>query len=122
MLAGKHILVVEDEYMIAWDLVDRLQKLGAAVDGPAPSVAEAIALISRCSPDAALLDINLGDELAFDVADKLQELKIPFVFTTGYDATALSPRYRTVPRFEKPVDVAAIAATLTAAITQRTQA
>jgi CheY-like chemotaxis protein len=112
MLTGKHILVVEDEYVIACDLVDRLERLGADIDGPAPSVSDAMALISRSAPDAAVLDVNLGGELVFDVADRLLNLKIPFVFATGYDAAALNPRYAGVPRFEKPVNAAAVAAKL----------
>jgi DNA-binding response OmpR family regulator len=116
MLAGKHILVVEDEYVIACELADRLEKFGAIVEGPVPSVDEAMALISRRAPNAAVLDINLGDEFVFDVADRLLDLKIPFVFGTGYEASVVALRYGGVARFEKPLDVAAIAAHLAAAL------
>ena len=36
-------------------------------------------------PDAAILDISLGGEMAFPLADLLQEKQIPVVFATGYD-------------------------------------
>ena len=100
------VLVVEDEYLLAEDLREELIEGGAAVIGPAQTVARALELVA--SPgrlDAAVLDINLGGELAYPVADALAERGVPFLFTTGYDSSALPDRFNTVNRCEKPVDM-----------------
>ena len=106
-LHGGRILVVEDEYMIAADLAQTLEKLGAVVVGPAPTVGRALRLVeAEGQLDGAVLDINLGSEKAYPVADALIARGVPFVFATGYDDWAVPAAYASVPRFEKPVDTA----------------
>ena len=103
-LAGSRVLVVEDEYYIADDVRSALIELGAEVLGPVPSVSEAQAFIGAdLAIDCVLLDVNLRGELAFDMADALQERGIPFAFVTGYDREALPSRFSAVARLEKPV-------------------
>ncbi|MBW9091628.1 response regulator [Rhizobium wenxiniae] len=112
-LKGCRILVVEDEYMLADELRTELSDAGAVVLGPVPSVEQAIALIRQEDRiDGAILDINLGGELAYPVADLLLEQGISFVFSTGYDNAALPSRFVDVPRCEKPIDVNAVARAL----------
>ncbi len=110
-LRDLRVLVVEDDYVIAMDLAGALSDLGAEVLGPAPSVEEALQIIREQGDalDAAILDINLGAECAYPVADVLRERQLPFVFATGYDAWTLPEAYRDAPRCEKPVDPAEIA-------------
>jgi CheY-like chemotaxis protein len=103
------ILVVEDEYMIAADLARSLEDLGMAVLGPAASVADALLLLNgEPGPDAAILDVNLGGERVFALADTLQKRGVPFVFATGYDDWAIPSTYAHIRRFEKPVDIRAL--------------
>ena len=104
VFAGRRVLVVEDEYMLAEDLREELERAGAEVLGPVPSVKKALEILqSEPRPDMALLDINLQGEMAWPVADLLRNTGIPFIFATGYDAKAIPPRYADVPRTEKPV-------------------
>ncbi len=59
--------------------------MGVDVLGPVPSVAAALALLAAGTPpDAAILDVKLGGEMAFPVAEALRARSIPFMFTTGY--------------------------------------
>ena len=112
-LIGRRILVVEDDYLIAGELVESLEELGASVAGPAPSATEALALMEReARLDAAVLDVNLGSQDVFPVADALQQRGIPFVFATGYDQWVIPTRYAGVRRFEKPIDTRTLARTL----------
>ncbi|WP_426233651.1 response regulator [Pararhizobium sp. DWP3-4] len=105
LYAGKHILVVEDDYFIAQQLVDWLEQIGAVVVGPAPSVNRALTLASgETIIDAAVLDINLNGDMAFPVADLLLSRGVPFVFATGYDDKDIPARYDSVPRLSKPVE------------------
>lgn len=102
-LAGRSILVVEDEYLIAIELKRWLQAVGCEVLGPVPSVEQALDLIEDRSPEAAVLDVNLGDgDEVYPVADKLEELAVPYVFTTGDVRLAGTSIYSHRPRLEKP--------------------
>jgi DNA-binding LytR/AlgR family response regulator len=105
-LRGQCLLVVEDEYLIAADLMASLESLGVEVIGPAASVEDALSLVENNSDrlDGAVLDINLRNEQVYPVADVLAARGVPFVFTTGYDAVAVPTTYDCVPRCEKPVD------------------
>jgi CheY-like chemotaxis protein len=100
----RRILVVEDEYFIAEELREALDRLGATVVGPVPTGEKALALLKSEPIDMAVLDINLRGEMSFAVADALEERGIPFVFATGYDHTAVPERYRDIPHWAKPFD------------------
>ena len=105
-LAGKRLLVVEDEYVIASDLADTLEHAGAEVVGPAGTVASALKLVESEGGrlDGAVLDVNLRNERVFQVADALAARGVPFILTTGYDESSIPPAYASRPRCEKPVD------------------
>lgn len=108
-LAGRRVLLVEDEYFLADEMRRTFEDGGAEVLGPAGQVEEALALIDGLGRiDAAVLDVNLHDGMVFPVADGLRERGVPFVFTTGYDQATLPARYSGVRRLEKPVEAAVV--------------
>ncbi len=118
-LRGYRLLVVEDDYLMASELVYALEELGAAVAGPAGSVAEALALVEGDGRlDGAVLDVNLGGERVFPVADALMARGVPFVFATGYDSWVVPAAYAGVPRCEKPITTGALARALIEQIEQ----
>jgi len=103
-LRGKYVLVVEDEYMIADDLVCELRRTGAEVLGPAASLPQAMRLIAQATQlDAAILDINLRETLAYPLIDRLLETDVRVLISSGYDDAMIPERYRHLPRCEKPV-------------------
>jgi CheY-like chemotaxis protein len=103
-LAGRRVLVVEDDFVVAQDLLEELLRCGAQVMGPVATVAEALELLqSGPSPYMAILDIKLRDELVYPVADALRAQGVPFLFTTGYDVWAIPQAYADVMLIEKPV-------------------
>lgn len=111
-LRGLRLLVVEDEYIVAEELRFRLIEAGVAVLGPVPSVGSALDLLA-CNPiDGAILDVNLGSESAFALADVLQHRDIPFVFLSGYTRISLPARFARVTLLEKPMDVGSLAGAL----------
>ena len=103
-LHGCRILVVEDEYVLAEDLCTELLDRHATVIGPAATVDQGFQLL-RSTEDlhGAVLDINLRGEEVFGLADALTARGVPIVLTTGYDASVIPERFRSVPRCEKPV-------------------
>ena len=108
-LTGLSILVAEDEFLLAEALVDGLERCGASVIGPVPTVDKALKAVASAERiDFAVLDINLRGQMVYPVADALKERGIPFLFATGYDAAAVSGRYQDVPRHEKPVTPATL--------------
>jgi DNA-binding response OmpR family regulator len=111
-LAHKRVLVVEDDYLVAMDIVRALERAGAEVIGPAPAVEAALDALEQTAPDGAILDINLGGEMAFPVADALLARGVPFVFATGYDAQVIPSRFIHVKRCEKPMASEQICAAL----------
>jgi CheY-like chemotaxis protein len=94
LLAGSRILVVEDDGLIATDLVCAIEEAGAYVIGPASSVASAQRLIKQAAePSAAILDIRLDCELVFTIADTLLELGIPLIFYSAFECDLLPERF-----------------------------
>ncbi len=78
------ILVVDDEPMISMLLADWLDELGHETLGPSHDAASALALIEASPPDAAIVDVSLGAESGYRVAECLAKRNIPFVFATGH--------------------------------------
>ena len=76
-LAGKRVLVVEDEYFVATDLQRALQKEGACVVGPAGDLARGMALLDGEPVDAAVLDVNLEGSVSLPIADELSQRSVP---------------------------------------------
>lgn len=105
-LRDSRVLVAEDEYLLASELQAALEEAGAFVIGPFASLGDATSAIEReTSMDGAILDANLGGEMAFSAADLLLARRVPFIFTTGYDASAIPARFSGIVRCEKPVSM-----------------
>ncbi len=97
------VLVVEDEGLVAMTVEDMLEDLGCEVAYSAAAIAETLRwLESGGSADAALLDVNLGGEYVFPVAEALAARGTPFAFTTGYGETP-DPRFAAAPLIGKPI-------------------
>ena len=102
-LVGRRILVVEDEMMIAMLVEDMLAELGCSVVGPAHALEAALNLArTEQGIDAALLDVNLGGQPVFAVADALREKGVPAIFSTGYGDAGLRDVDRGSPVLQKP--------------------
>ena len=107
-LAGKRILVVEDEYFIASDITRALQKADAIVLGPVGDLDKGMSLVASEGPDAAVLDVNLEGSNSFSLAELLEKRSVPYMFLTGYDGWSLPHAYRAVPRVAKPFAMQAV--------------
>lgn len=83
MHSNRRILLVEDDVLIGMMLVDMFDALDLPEPAQATSNAEALAIIAAEPIAGALVDINLGDEKGWPIADALAERGIPFAFTSG---------------------------------------
>jgi CheY-like chemotaxis protein len=115
-LAGRRVLVVEDEPFFALRLETILGKLGCTVLGPAHRLADALTW-TRQALDVALLDINLAGTPVFPVADALAASGVPFIFVTAYDRSALPAAYQGAALVTKPLSGPDLTRALVAAVT-----
>lgn len=101
----RRVLVAEDNRVIAEDLRAELDAAGVEVLGPVADLQRSIELLAgQPGLDAAILDIRLGGELAYPLADALSARGIPFIFATAWEARSIPAAYAGVPRCEKPYD------------------
>ena len=98
----RRVLVVEDDVLIGLDVKSALDATGCQVLGPIAAVNAAVQTVRTNRLDAAVLDINLGTELSFPIADALTSFKVPFLFLTAYDRATLPAAYRDKPVISKP--------------------
>ncbi|MBB4639891.1 response regulator [Rhizorhapis suberifaciens] len=103
-LRGLRLFVVEDEALVAMLLEQMLEDLGCEVVSLAGTVGQALDQVEKVAPrvDAAILDVNLGGERVYPVADALAAHDIPFLFATGYGPSGLDDRYPDSTVLSKP--------------------
>lgn len=99
---GLRVLVVEDEMMVSMLIEDMLSDLGCEVVGPASRIEDALELVKSAVIDCAVLDVNLGGQPIFPLADVLRERGAPFAFATGYGDAGLREVDRGTPVLQKP--------------------
>ena len=111
-LAGKRVLVVEDEPLVALDIMENFDAVGIKGIGPAGSIEEAKHLIETERLDTALVDANLKGRPVDVIAAALTRQGVPFAFVTGYDRNALPQAFRGTAMLAKPYTQAALVETI----------
>jgi CheY-like chemotaxis protein len=102
-LAGRRILVAEDEALIALELERMLEEFGCDVVGPLASVDKVLEQAERGGLDGAILDVNLRGQRIFEILPTLQRLGLRVIITSGYaDDTLFPAPFRATPRIAKP--------------------
>jgi CheY-like chemotaxis protein len=98
------VLLVEDEPLISMMLEELLIAFGHGVDGPYNNMSDAMLAATNRDLHAGILDINVGGEKIYKLADVLAKRKIPFVFVTGYSPGTVDARFSHVPVLQKPIE------------------
>ena len=112
------ILVVEDEALILLDLEQTLAEAGVETVLAASTVADALKMVDMAQPDAAIVDLHLGrDGWSYDVARRLKEKGVPFVFSSG--TVEVAEGFHDVPLVLKPFASDRLIETLAAACSER---
>lgn len=109
-LDGRSVLVVEDQFLLADEVSRLVERLGGTVMGPVSSAEAALGLLRGGKPDLALLDINLGGQRVYPVAEALRADGVPFAFISGYDRSLIDAGFREQPHLEKPFSASALRA------------
>ena len=105
--AGRRVLIVEDESLVAMLLETILEDMGCVPVGPAATVDEGLRMASE-PVDAALLDVNVAGRQVFPIAQALKDRGVPFVFSTGYGEGGLPDEWRGQATLQKPFTEAAV--------------
>lgn len=112
-IESTRILVVEDQFVIALDVEGMLAERGAGDIITCGSVVEAMRILEKFTPEAAVLDVNLGTGTSMPIAEELARRGIPFVFATGYgDSIMIPPAFSHVPVVRKPYEAEALVGAL----------
>lgn len=101
-LDGIRVLVVEDEYYLADDLSRSLSSAGAEVVAQIGTLEGAKSRLEAGDFDVAVVDMNLRGDFAYGLAERLNDLGVPFIVTTGYNRDSLPDALKDVERIEKP--------------------
>ena len=111
---AKRVLIVEDETLVAMLLEDMLDDAGHSVAHCASSLPQALGFIEREADafDFAILDVNLGGQPIFPVAEALKAKGKPFAFATGYGPGGLPDAWRDRPTLSKPFGASDVARVL----------
>jgi DNA-binding response OmpR family regulator len=120
LLCNKTILVVEDEALITLYVTDLLEDLGCQAVVPAHDLATATAAVNKQIPDLALLDLKIGDEFSYPIAEMLVKAGVPIIFSTGFTSDVFEKAWQDYPRLIKPYTPQTLEASIQQAFTART--
>ncbi|WP_020614535.1 response regulator [Sediminispirochaeta bajacaliforniensis] len=98
---GKHILLVEDEAVIALAQKQTLERYGFRVDTVCSGEAALSHITTEPSFDLVLMDIDLGSGMSGTEAAKaiLQNRSLPIVFLTNHGEADMMERVRDITRY-----------------------
>jgi len=121
-IGGKRCLVLDDEFLIALDIQQILERAGALHVACVATAAEAIKLLGDNPKfDIAILDVKLNgsNENSLGVASLLTALDTPFVFLTGMRVNDMhAKRFPQAPVIEKPYEASALLAAVGRALSR----
>lgn len=106
------ILVVDDEPLISMMVEGWLIELGCEVVGPAYSVEDALTFAESQGLDGAILDLKLGDQDCYPVANALRVRGVPFAFATGAGNVSDASGFENPLVLAKPFDFEGVKAVL----------
>jgi CheY-like chemotaxis protein len=107
MPKGCSVFLVEDETLIRMMVAEMLAELGCHVAAEAGRIDAAIELARSTEFDLAILDVNVGGNMIWPVADLINARNRPFIFATGYGS--LPEEFQQRPRLRKPFELEALA-------------
>ena len=100
-LAGRLVLLVEDEPLIALEVDKALRSAGARVVS-AGHLESGLYTAEHPDLSAAVIDLHLGDGSGIAVCRRLRHVGVPFVIYTGYPRLLVASEWPDVPVVSKP--------------------
>ena len=106
------ILIVDDEPLVGLLIQSFLEELKYEALGPAETVSTALHLIETSEIDGAVLDLSLGPDQSYGLAERLRERAVPFAFATGRGEHEIGGGFEGTPVLAKPFTYAQFCALL----------
>lgn len=101
---GQHILIVEDDPMLAFSMELMLLESGFKIAGIAANLDTALTMIESGVSDAAILDANLAGTSSVPAAAALRARGVPFLVLSGYSKQQLNGGFHGAPLLQKPCE------------------
>lgn len=96
-------MIVEDDFVIGQHIAGIVEDAGASVIGPFGTMIDALENLTDFNAiDGAILDIGLGEQQSYPLAEALQTTGIPFLFLTGVEKDDLPEKFARTPHMTKP--------------------
>lgn len=109
-LTGRHILVVEDDFILSLDICLQIEACGGVVIGPAATLNDGYALLqTQPQPDGGILNIRIGENMIYPLADELLAAGIPIIFASSESKASIPDEYARVPLLSKPINMMHVA-------------
>ena len=121
-LAGRRVLLVEDEMLVSLLLEDLLAEHRCVVIGPFDTVPSALEAARTETLDLAVLDVNVAGMKVYPVAEMLHSRGIPFVLVSGYGRSAVPDQHPDWAVCSKPFRESDLVGTMQAQLAIRAQA
>ncbi|MCA0199516.1 MAG: response regulator [Proteobacteria bacterium] len=118
-LHGVDVLLVEDESLVSFLIEDMLFELGAGAVRHASRLDGGFKLAAEKKPGLAVLDVNLGGQAIFPLAETLARDGVPILFITGYGREGLGGAWADYRVLQKPLTLAQLAEAVRAALGAR---
>jgi CheY-like chemotaxis protein len=116
-LTGLKVFAVEDESLVAMQLEDMLYDFGCEVVGLAMRFSKALEMAANLPRiDFAVLDVNIGGDKVYPVAERLRQRNVPIVFATGYGRAGVDPAWHDCQIVQKPYTARELESHIAAAI------
>ncbi|WP_245413457.1 response regulator [Mangrovicella endophytica] len=116
-LQGLRVFIVEDESLVAMQLEDMLFDFGCDVVGLAMQVARGIEMAAAAEAlDVAILDVNIGGQKVYPIAELLRRNGVPIVFATGYGRAGVEAEWQDCPVLQKPYTADQVGSTIEAVL------
>jgi CheY-like chemotaxis protein len=116
-LTGLKVFAVEDESLVAMQLEDMLYDFGCEVVGVAMRFNRALEMADALPQvDFAVLDVNIGGDKVYPVAERLRARGVPIVFATGYGRAGVDAEWHGCQIVQKPYTAKELATHIQAAV------
>jgi CheY-like chemotaxis protein len=118
MAVSYSVFLVEDEAIIRMMIAGMLEELGHTVAAEAGRIGPAIELATSSEFDLAILDMNLGGNMSFPVAEIIRARDLPLIFASGYGSLTVPEEYRGYPLLQKPFTVSQLERQISITLTE----
>ena len=91
---------------------DQIEDHNGIVIGPMTTLEQGFSALYEQQPDACILNIRLGPDMVYELAERINDEGIPFIFSSSERREDIPDRFNAVPLHSKPIDLIQAAAWL----------